>query len=369
MSEVRVGEDLLLDRPVAVKLLRRDLAEQPAMRRRFADEARAAARLSHPNVVAIHDTGEHGGVPYIVMEYLPGRSLADELADGPLEQGRACELAMQVLAALDAAHREGVVHRDVKPSNVLLTPDGIAKVADFGIAKVAESDDATTTGTLFGTPGYLAPERVAGEPATPRSDIYAVGVVLYEALTGTKPFVGDTPLAVMNAIHLGEPQRLSVLRPDLDPSIVAAVECAMNKDVEARFRSAAAMIQALPGGAGVSVGTELEPTMRIEATEAALGFGADVAATQKVDLTIGADPTRRLPSEREPRSRANGRLVAVLAAVVVGFVVGLLALLSTVGGDDSNPGDAPATTAPVSEPALSDSLDDAIRELEEAIQP
>ncbi|GAC1543878.1 MAG: hypothetical protein NVS3B12_32480 [Acidimicrobiales bacterium] len=206
MGDVFAGEDIRLGRPVAIKLLRRGLADDPAMSTRFAAEARAAARVVHPNVVAIFDTGLFGGTPFIVMECLPGRTLADEFAEGPVPQDRARKWILQVLGALSAAHREGVIHRDIKPSNILLTSGGDAKVADFGIAKVEESADVTGTGLVIGTAAYLAPERVAGQPASVGSDVYAAGVVLYEALSGFRPFVADTPLAFLHAIaHLDVP--------------------------------------------------------------------------------------------------------------------------------------------------------------------
>src|SRR5262249_38838477 len=154
-----------LGRTVAVKLLRPDLAAAPTARRRFEAEARAAARLTHPNVVTVFDSGEDGGVPDLGMERLPGRTLTDDVAQGPLPAPPVCELARKILSALAAAHDSGIVHRDVKPGNVLLTDDGHAKVADFGIAKIAEATDETATGELVATPVYLAPERIAGAAA------------------------------------------------------------------------------------------------------------------------------------------------------------------------------------------------------------
>jgi len=161
MGEVRAATDRRLGRAVAVKVLRSDLAEQDNLRGRFEREARAAARINHPNVVAIYDIGEDDGVPFIVMERLPGNSLARELASGRLSQDRACSLGLEILSALGAAHHLGVIHRDIKPSNILLDAESHAKVADFGIAKLAEEDSNTTMGIVFGTASYLAPERLA----------------------------------------------------------------------------------------------------------------------------------------------------------------------------------------------------------------
>src|ERR1700722_18658090 len=184
MADVRDATDRRLARPVAVKILRPDLAAQPRARRRFETEARAAARLSHPNAVMVFDSGEDDGVPFIVMERLPGRTLADEFLDGPLTLERARAVAREILSALGAAHAAGIVHRDVKPGNVLLTDDGHVKVSDFGIAKTVDDIDQTQTTELIATPQYLAPARLAGEPASSRSDLYSVGVLLYEATSG-----------------------------------------------------------------------------------------------------------------------------------------------------------------------------------------
>ncbi|PLS74732.1 MAG: serine/threonine protein kinase, partial [Actinobacteria bacterium] len=243
MAEVYEAHDELLDRPVAVKMLRPDIAANPDVRSRFEVEARSAARLHHPNVVSVFDTGEDGGDPYLVMELLPGQSLADRLGQGRVAPEWLCRVAGDVLAALGAAHAAGLVHRDVKPANVLLTADGQAKVGDFGIAKSMEAvgGDLTVTGLLLGTPAYLAPERIQGETATPQSDLYSLGVVLYEALAGVKPFVGNTPMAVATAIATLAPPPLHVARPGLDPRLVAAVERAMAKNPAERPATAAEM--------------------------------------------------------------------------------------------------------------------------------
>src|SRR5687767_2510874 len=237
MAEVHEGVDERLGRPVAVKLLRESLRRRPEIRRRFEHEARSAARLSHPNVVAVYDTGEEDGTPYLVMERLPGETLADRLANGPVDAGWLRRLAGDVLGALGAAHGAGVVHRDVKPGNILIGEDGCGKVADFGIAKTAEEatgGDTTATGTLLGTPAYLAPERIDGRPATPSSDLYSLGVVLYEALAGRKPFDGDTPVAVAhNVRHAPVPS----LGDDVDPGLAAVVARAMRRDPTGRFGS------------------------------------------------------------------------------------------------------------------------------------
>src|SRR5262245_4220447 len=245
MGEVRAGSDRRLGRAVAVKILRPDLAGRADVRRRFDVESRAAGRLVHPNVVTVLDYGVDAGVPFLVMERLPGRTLNDEIARGPLSCTRALEVAHDVLAALDAAHRSGVVHRDVKPGNVLLADDGRAKVADFGIAKIMEADEATATHELIATLAYVAPERPPGKAASPRSDVASTGVLLYEALTGTKPFPATSAAEQIRAIERGAHVPLQVQREDVPAEVADAVERAIARDPAQRFPSAAAMAAAL----------------------------------------------------------------------------------------------------------------------------
>ncbi len=243
MAEVFDGWDERLRRPVAVKMLRPALAARPEVRSRFEVEGRAAAQLSHPNVVAVYDTGSHGGLPFLVLERLPGETLGDRMADGPLHEDVVRRMALEIAGALGAAHAAGIVHRDVKPANILIAADGSAKVGDFGIAKSAESaaGDATTAGVVLGTPAYLAPERVDGHPATARSDLYSLGVVLYEALAGVKPFQAATPMAMAAAIQTLAPLPLAKARPGVDAGLAAAVDAAMAREPAARPPTAAAM--------------------------------------------------------------------------------------------------------------------------------
>lgn len=246
MAEVYDAFDDRLARPVAVKLLHPQLAVQPELRRRFEAEARAAASISHSNVVAVYDTGEFEGRAYIVMERVDGDSLSAWLGRGPLDQSWIHRLAEDILAALAAAHRAGVLHRDIKPGNILITADGRAKVADFGIAKSIEvsAADMTATGLVIGTPAYLPPERLEGRPATPQSDLYAAGMVLYEALTGYRRPLGSDHLANVLALRQQLPYP-TVLRPDADPTLVAVLERALAIDPAHRWPSAVAMAAAL----------------------------------------------------------------------------------------------------------------------------
>ena len=320
MAEVFAGTDRRLGREVAVKLLLPAMAARPDIRSRFEAEARSAASLSHPNAVAVFDTGEHEGVPYIVMERLPGETLADRIAAGPVDPAWLSERAVEVLGALGAAHAAGMVHRDVKPGNILLAADGRAKVADFGIAKSAEAvggGDLTSTGQLLGTPAYLAPERVDGAPADPRSDLWAVGVVLYEALTGRKPFSGTTALAIARAVSTGEHQPLSEARPDLDPTLVAAVERAMATDPAARFASAAAMTQALATPAA-RAGPQLHLADTVDSARADPTM---VLGEQAAPARAGqASPHR--PASGGPVLRRRALLgAAMVAALLVVFLV------------------------------------------------
>ncbi|HZD66632.1 MAG TPA: protein kinase [Acidimicrobiales bacterium] len=249
MAEVWEGRDLVLARPVAVKLPLAHLARQEQAMRRFHREAVAAAGLSHPNVVAVYDTGTDGSDSFIVMERVVGASLARLLAEeGPLAVDRAVSIAAQVGAALDFACRSGVVHRDVKPANVLVTADGVAKVTDFGIAKALQGEDTTRADTAMGTARYAAPEQVDGRAPDGRTDVYGLGVVLYELLCGQVPFAGDTDVAVAFQ-HLHEaPVPPSRLRPETPAWLEQVVLRALAKDPAERFESPGAMRAALVRG-------------------------------------------------------------------------------------------------------------------------
>lgn len=229
MAEVYDGWDLRLNRAVAIKLLHPGVGSDAEARRRFDAEARAAASLNHPNIVAVHDYGEHNGLPFIVMERLPGRTLADELEMGPMAPMRVRAVLNDVLGALASAHAAGIVHRDVKPGNVLLTQSNTMKVADFGIAK-ANGTANTVTGQIVGTMAYMSPARVAGAPASVADDLYAVGVVGYEALVGRRPFPQDDPVSLLRAILDDPPPPIEAVRHDVDPALSAAINGAMTRD-------------------------------------------------------------------------------------------------------------------------------------------
>ena len=246
MAEVRDGWDTRLDRAVAVKLLHPAFSVDPDNRLRFETEARAAAGLNHPHIVAVHDSGEHAGTPFIVMERLPGRTLADALVRGPLPQDQVRWILNDVLSALTAAHAAGILHRDIKPANILFSNSGDVKVADFGIAKSAGAP-ATMTGQIVGTMAYLSPDRLAGRPATVADDLYAVGAVGYEALSGRKPFPEESLAALARAIAEDTPPPLALLRPDVEPGLAATVERAMAREPQWRFPNTEVMRAALSG--------------------------------------------------------------------------------------------------------------------------
>ena len=246
MAVVRDGWDLRLNRPVAVKLLYPALTTQPDNRLRFEVEARAAAGLNHPHIVSVHDSGEHAGVPYIVMERLSGHTLADAIARGPLPQADVRSILDDVLSALAAAHAAGILHRDIKPANILFSASGRPKLADFGIAKGTASAH-TMTGQIVGTMAYLSANRIAGRPATVADDLYAVGAVGYEALTARRAFPQENLVALARAVAEETPAPLALLRPDVDPALASVIERAMARDPGWWFGSADEMRAALTG--------------------------------------------------------------------------------------------------------------------------
>lgn len=363
MGEVWAARDLRLGRDVAVKLLSEHMASEAGVRERFEAEARSAARLSHPNVVLVFDSGEHEGTPFLVMELLPGRTLADEVSEGPLDPERVRRLGIEVLGALAASHQAGVLHRDIKPGNVLLTADGAAKVGDFGIAKSTEGLNLTSTGMIVGTAAYLAPERVAGQPATPQSDIYAVGVVLYEALSGQKPFQADTPIGLMRAVDAHQVIPLAEARPGLDPSLVSAVERAMAKDPAHRFSTAADMAAVLRRDRHVvTPGTATVPNAVPSSTEVLPAPSAHQPAEggRPAMGPVASDRLEQL--RRRPVTAAAVILVAVFVLVVV---------LATRNDDpQTTPSEATEpTTLQTPSGSLPEPIDRAIRSLEEAVRP
>ncbi len=308
MAEVHRGTDTVLGRPVAIKVLAPQFARDAAFVERFRREARAAARLNHPNVVNVYDTGSDDGTHYIVMEYVDGRTLADRLASGgALPTAAALELAGAVCRALSAAHRQGIVHRDIKPGNVMVTPEGQVKVMDFGIARLADgAETVAQTAAVLGTASYLSPEQARGEPVDERSDIYSLGVVLYEMLTGRPPFTGDSAVAVAYKHVQEAPEPPSRWNPDIPPALDAVVLRCLAKDPANRYPSAEQLRR------------DLERVGRGEPVEAA----TLLPEQPTVALRPGGPPTAQLPPEEPERPGRN----------VVGLVVAALAVTALLGG-------------------------------------
>jgi len=234
------ARDTLLNRTVAVKVMREQFSSDPAFIERFRREAQAAANLSHENIAGIYDTGADGGRHYIVMEFVEGENLEQRLRrEGPLSPLAAIEIALQVVAALDAAHRHGIVHRDVKPHNVLVNSEGKVKVTDFGIAKAISASSQTETGLIIGSVHYFSPEQARGDPTGPQSDLYSLGVVLFEALTGRRPFEGSNAVAIAHKQIYEQPPLPSEHRPDLPEELESIVVRCLEKSLARRYASAA----------------------------------------------------------------------------------------------------------------------------------
>jgi serine/threonine-protein kinase len=240
MAVVYKAQDLALGRLVAVKILREPLTGDPDFLARFQQEARAAANLAHPNIVTVHDFGRDGGRNYIVMEYIEGKDLKSLIKDGsPFKVERALDLTIQICAGIGYAHRAGLVHCDVKPQNILVTADGRVKVTDFGIARaLATLQPGETTDVVWGSPQYYSPEQAAGEAPTPASDVYSIGVVMYEMLAGRLPFVASTQQALAMMHLRDEPPRLTLFNPSLPETLERITHKVMAKEPSARYRTA-----------------------------------------------------------------------------------------------------------------------------------
>lgn len=335
MSSVFRARDAQLDRRVAIKILHERYVDDPEYLERFRREARAVAQLSHPNIVTVIDRGNDDGRQYIVFEDVEGENLKELVQRaGRLPVRQALELAVAVADGLAFAHEHGLVHRDVKPQNVLLSGEGEVKVTDFGIARSLDVEHGVTqAGTVLGTSEYLAPEQASGRPASPATDVYSLGVVLWELLAGDVPFAGDSFVAVAMR-HVNEPvPSLRELRPDVSPRLAAAVERALAKDPARRFPS-------MPSLAG-----------ELRACLAELGEEAGPVPEDEAALTLitPASPAPAGARRRRPRRRAA--VYGVLALAAAG---GVLAAFSLLGGSSRQPGvsgtgggGSPASTVPL----------------------
>ena len=244
MADVYIGDDTRLNRKVAIKVLRRDLARDPSFVARFKKEALAAGGLNHPGIVAVYDSGDENDSPYIVMELISGQTLRQVMQQGLIPQSRALEIIEGILQALEYSHKESIVHRDIKPGNIMITDSGDIKVMDFGIARATDDIGATMTNTwnVIGTAQYLSPEQATGELADGRSDLYSLGCLMYELLTGRPPFTGDTPVSIAYQ-HVSSPiTPASQVKPGLSTDIDRMLEVVLSKDPNNRYQDASAML-------------------------------------------------------------------------------------------------------------------------------
>src|SRR5436190_9276076 len=283
MSTVFLARDETLERWVAVKVMRREISDQPDQIERFRREARAVAQLSHPNVVAVIDAGEDGGYPYIVFEYVEGETLKQRIDRlGRLPVDEAAAYAIEIGRGLAAAHARRMVHRDIKPQNVLIDAEGRAKVTDFGIARSLESDGLTKTGRVLGTTDYVSPEQAMGHEVDPRSDIYSLGVLLYEMLSGEPPFKAETVVGVAMK-HVNDPMPdIQALRPDASAALARVVENSTGKEPSKRYRDMNDML------------ADLEAALEVEVARSGRASGEATSVLESVP----ADQRRLLPSRR-----------------------------------------------------------------------
>jgi serine/threonine-protein kinase len=365
MAEVYLARDQLLDRPVAIKVLFPEFAVDPSFVERFRREAQSAANLNHPSIVGVYDWGSYEGTYFIVMEYVRGRSLAEILrAEGTLHPDRAADVATDIAGALYFAHRNGVVHRDIKPGNVLIAPQGQVKVADFGIARAvggATSENLTQTGSVMGTATYFSPEQAQGQAVDPRSDLYSLGVVLYEMLVGRPPFVGDGPVAIAYKHVQETPVSPRQVNPAVPVELEAITLKLLAKNPVNRYASAeelradlrryregqpvraervmdpsavaatGVMAPAAAAGRGGVTGTAAHaPTRAMTATRGAPAYGQ----LRGPDGTAVGGPYNGMPPETYEPPRRNGIFIAVLVVllVVLGVLLFALAQILSDGG-------------------------------------
>ncbi len=330
MADVYEARDTLLGRRVAVKVLHSQFSSDEAFVKRFRREAQAAANLSHPNIVSIYDWGEDGSTYFIVMELIEGRTLRDVLkSERRLLPRRATEIASEVASALAVAHRAGLVHRDIKPGNILLAPDGTVRVTDFGIARAwDDSQELTRTGAVIGTATYFSPEQAQGITADERSDLYSLGVVTYEMVTGLPPFTGDSPVAVAYQ-HVSTPVTLpSTINADVPSELESIISKALSKEPEGRYQTAdelrGDLLRFLRGEAPATVPAPDAPTQMM------------TTMTVMTPPTVPPDETYRQLAEERPPSQVPFILTAfaLLVALGVGLFL-IIQLMGSTGSDNS----------------------------------
>lgn len=359
MAEVHLGKDTRLGRTIAIKLLRSDIADDPTFQARFRREAQSAAALNHPAIVAVYDSGEEEmlqpdgstkTVPYIVMEYVEGHTVRELLGEGEaVPIAEAIEITTGVLDALEYSHRAGIVHRDIKPGNIMLTSTGAVKVMDFGIARAIEDSSATVTQTqaVVGTAQYLSPEQARGEVVDARSDLYSTGCLLYELLTGQPPFTGDSAVSIAYQ-HVREiPRPPSALAPDVPEPLDRVTLKSLAKRREDRYQDAAHMrTELLAAGRGAAVGapatdTWSQPTTVLAAASAPTGTSSPAPAPPSAASGAGAE------AEEEPERKRRWWLwlLILLLLIAVGTGIGLAASGKLGGGSSSTASASPSATA------------------------
>ena len=340
MSTVYLARDTTLDRSVAVKVMHREMSEQPDQLERFRQEARAVAKLSHPNIVSVIDAGEDGGFPYIVFEYVEGETLKQRIARvGPLDAQEALAYAIEIARGLTVAHARNMVHRDIKPQNVLIDPAGRAKLTDFGISRQLEQDGMTATGRVLGTTDYVAPEQAMGRGADQRSDVYSLGVVLYEMLIGQVPFHADSQVGVAMKHVNEELPDVQARRPEVSAAAALVVERATAKDPRERYQSVGDMIDDL--------GTALE----VEAARAGSTTGEATSVLQAVP------PAKRKLSKRARLSWGAAILIGLAVAAVIAVIIVISSGNSPVSGRNNEGGGGGKTTATGEAIGLSEATD------------
>jgi beta-lactam-binding protein with PASTA domain/tRNA A-37 threonylcarbamoyl transferase component Bud32 len=352
MADVYLARDLLLDRPVAVKVLFPEHARDDAFVERFRREAQAAANLNHPNIVAVYDWGQQQGTYFIVMEYVEGRPLSEIIqTEGPLHPNRSAEITADVAAALAFAHRNGVVHRDVKPGNILITPTGQVKVADFGIAQATTTGDAsvnlTQAGAVMGTATYFSPEQAQGHAVDPRSDLYSLGCVLYEMLTARPPFTGDSPVAVAYKHVQEQPLPPSRINSNAPSSLEAIDMKLLNKDPFLRYPSSEDLrsdlrrfLEGQPvsatGLAGAAAGATIAAGVASDATTA-------VPTTMIAGGGLLGPNTTALPPATPPDKNRTGLYVGLLVGLLV-VIAGILLFVGSNMGKSTAQVEVPDVT-------------------------
>ena len=319
MSTVYRSFDTVLERPVAIKLMHREIASHSEQLERFRREARSVAQLNHPHIVTVIDAGEDEGTPYIVFEYVDGETLKERIRRcGRLAIPEAIAYAIEIARALGAAHERGIVHRDIKPQNVLIDPEGSAKVTDFGIARTLEEEGLTADGRVLGTTDYVSPEQALGHPVTGQSDIYSLGICLFEMLTGDVPFKGDSQVAVAMRHVREELPDVQMLRPEVSAALAAVVDRATAKDLQRRYLDASSLV------------ADLEDVLAFETARAGQATGEATTVLR----TLPGAKRRRLPL----RARTAPALAVLFLLVATAAVVAIVVLAR----DQTHRGTAPA---------------------------